>query len=138
MKLLSSEVTLYLYKSSIKPRMEYHCHAWACAPSSYLELLDKLQKRICRTTSPSLAASLEPLAQAKKKKKLFPQAATNLFFNQRSSLFFFGFFCFFLFLFVCCFLKLKVYIVTHIQWAGKWFFAWSISGNKTSFFWPHN
>ena len=118
MKLLSSEVTLYLYKSSIKPCMEYHCHVWACAPSSYLELLDKLQKQICRTTSPSLAASLEPLAQAKKK-KLFPQAATNLFFNQRSSLFFFGFFCFFLFLFVCCFLKLKVYIVTHIQWAGK-------------------
>ena len=28
----------------------------------YLELLDKLQKRICRTVGPSLAASLEPLA----------------------------------------------------------------------------
>ena len=28
----------------------------------YLELLDKLQKRICRTVDPSLAASLEPLA----------------------------------------------------------------------------
>ena len=32
------------------------------APSCYLELLDKLQKRICRTVGPSLAASLEPLA----------------------------------------------------------------------------
>ena len=32
------------------------------APSCYLELLDKLQKRICRTVHPSLAASLEPLA----------------------------------------------------------------------------
>ena len=30
--------------------------------SSYLELLDKLQKRICRTVGPSLAASIEPLA----------------------------------------------------------------------------
>ena len=32
------------------------------APSCYLELLDKLQKRICRTVGTSLAASLEPLA----------------------------------------------------------------------------
>ena len=35
------------------PCIEYCC---------YLELLDKLQKRICRTVGPSLAASLEPLA----------------------------------------------------------------------------
>ena len=34
----------------------------AGAPSCYLELLDKLQKRICRTVGPSLAVSLEPLA----------------------------------------------------------------------------
>ena len=42
--------------------MEYYCHVWAGAPSCYLELLDKLQKRICRTVGPSLAASLETLA----------------------------------------------------------------------------
>ena len=42
--------------------MEYCCHVLAGAPSCYLELLDKLQKRICRTVGPSLAASLEPLA----------------------------------------------------------------------------
>ena len=41
--------------------MEYCCHVWAGAPSYYLELLDKLQKQICRTVGPSLAASLEPL-----------------------------------------------------------------------------
>ena len=62
MKLLSPEVTLYLYESAICPCMEYYCHVWAGAPSLYLELLDKLQKQICRTVSPSLAASLEPLA----------------------------------------------------------------------------
>ena len=62
MKFLSSEVALYLYKSTIRPCMEYCCHIWAGAPSCYLELLDKLQKRICRTVGPSLAASLEPLA----------------------------------------------------------------------------
>ena len=42
--------------------MEYCWHVWTGAPSCYLELLDKLQKRICRTAGPSLAASLEPLA----------------------------------------------------------------------------
>ena len=41
--------------------MEYCCHVWAGAPSCYLELLDKLQKRISRTVGPSLAASHEPL-----------------------------------------------------------------------------
>ena len=42
--------------------MEYCCHVWAGAPSCYLEMLDKLQKWICRTVGLSLAASLEPLA----------------------------------------------------------------------------
>ena len=48
MKFLSPEVALHLYKSNIRPCMEYYCHVWAGAPSCYLELLDKLQKRICR------------------------------------------------------------------------------------------
>ena len=60
-KFLSPEVALYLYKSTIRPCMEYCCYVWAGAPSCYLELLDKLQKWICRTVGPSLAASLEPL-----------------------------------------------------------------------------
>ena len=62
MKFPSPEVALYLYKFSIRPCMEYCCDVWAGAPSCYLELLDKLQKQICRTVGPSLAASLEPLA----------------------------------------------------------------------------
>ena len=33
------------------------------APSCYLDLLDRLQKRICRTVGPSLATSREPLAR---------------------------------------------------------------------------
>ena len=48
MKFLSPEVALYLYKSTICPCMEYCCHVWAGAPSCQLELLDKLQKQICR------------------------------------------------------------------------------------------
>ena len=62
MKFLSPEVSLYLYKSTIRPCMEYCCHVWAGAPSCYVDLLDKLQKRICRIVGPLLAVSLEPLA----------------------------------------------------------------------------
>ena len=42
--------------------MEYCCHIWTGTPCCYLELLDKLQKQICRTVGPSLATSLEALA----------------------------------------------------------------------------
>ena len=56
MKFLSPEVALYLYKSTIRPYMEYCCHIWAGASSCYLELLEKLQKRINRTVGPSLVA----------------------------------------------------------------------------------
>ena len=62
MKFLSPEVALYLYKSTIRPCMKYCYHVSAGAPSCYLELLDKLQKWICRTVGLSLAASLEPFA----------------------------------------------------------------------------
>ena len=41
--------------------MEYCCHVWAGAPSCYLELLDKLQKGICRTVGISLSTPLESL-----------------------------------------------------------------------------
>ena len=40
-------------------------HVWAGAPNCYLQLLDKLQKQICRTVGPPLAVSLEPLARCR-------------------------------------------------------------------------
>ena len=58
MKFFSPDVALYLYKSTIRPCMEY----WSGATGYYLELLDKLQKWICRAVGLSLAASLEILA----------------------------------------------------------------------------
>ena len=54
-KFLSLEVALYLYKSTIRPCMEYCCHVWDGAPNCYLELLNKLQSRICRTALQMLA-----------------------------------------------------------------------------------
>ena len=60
-KFLSLEFALCLYKSATWLCMEYCCHVWASAHSCYLELLDELQKWICRTVGTWLAASLEPL-----------------------------------------------------------------------------
>ena len=62
MKFLSPEVNL----TSINLPCD---HAWNTVvtsglvplPSCYLELLDKLQKQICRIVGPSNVASLEPL-----------------------------------------------------------------------------
>ena len=62
MKFFSPEFALYLCKTTIRPCMEYCCHVWAGAASCYLELLDKLQNRICWNVGPLLAAFLEPLA----------------------------------------------------------------------------
>ena len=62
MKFLSLEAALYLYKFTIQPWMEYCCRVQGGAPNCYLEMLDKLQKQICRTVGPLLAASVEPLA----------------------------------------------------------------------------
>ena len=76
MNFLSAVVALYLYTSTIQPCMEYCCHVWTGAPSCYLELLDKLQKRICRTVDPSLAASLELLAYRLYVAKVFPIGIT--------------------------------------------------------------
>ena len=65
MKFLYTEVALYLYKFIICPCKEYCGYIWTGAPSCFSDF-DKLQKGICRTVGPSLAASLEPLAHQRK------------------------------------------------------------------------
>ena len=60
---LTSSLLRKLPPRKLKPWfVEYCCYIWAGAPSCFLELLDKLQKQICRTNGPSCAASLEPSA----------------------------------------------------------------------------
>ena len=58
---VSSEVAFNLYKSTTWHYMTYCCHVWVCATRCYLDMFDSLQKQICRTVCPSLAASLKPL-----------------------------------------------------------------------------
>ena len=71
MKFLSPEVALYICKSTALPCMEYCCHVCAATLSFYLEILEKLQKRICRTVGPSLAGFLEPSADCQNLASLF-------------------------------------------------------------------
>ena len=59
MKFLSPEFALNRYRSTIQPCMEYSCHVWAGAPTCYLQLLNKLRKRVGRTVGSLLAASLK-------------------------------------------------------------------------------
>ena len=61
MKALSPEVALHLYKSTIRSCTKYCSHVLAGAANCYLEMLDKLQKRIFSVAAPSFAVSLEPL-----------------------------------------------------------------------------
>ena len=61
MKVLSPEVALHLYKSTIRSCTKYCSHVLAGAPSCYLEMLDKLRKPIFSVVAPSFAVSLEPL-----------------------------------------------------------------------------
>ena len=42
MKFVSLEVALYLYKSTMRPWVEYCCHVWAGARTCYFQLLDKI------------------------------------------------------------------------------------------------
>ena len=44
-KYLSSEIALYLRRSTMWPCMEYYYHVWSDASSCYIDMLDKRQKR---------------------------------------------------------------------------------------------
>ena len=70
MKYLYPEVAVFLYKSTMWPCMDYCCHVQAGAPSCFLEMLDKLQKQVCRTVGPSPPTPLKSFSH--------PQNVTNV------------------------------------------------------------
>ena len=59
---LTNEAILHIYKTVIRPSIEYCCHIWAGAPASTLAMLDKIQKRITNLVGPILASKLQPLS----------------------------------------------------------------------------
>mgnify|MGYP003323128865 FL=1 len=62
-RFLSPESILYLYKSTIRPCMEYCSHIWGGAPRSQgLDLLDRVQKRVVNLVGYELSAGLHALS----------------------------------------------------------------------------
>ena len=61
-KFLPPDAILYLYKTTIRPLMEYCCNIWAGAHACLLPLLDRVQKRIVNLVGEELGSSLQPLS----------------------------------------------------------------------------
>ena len=62
----------HLYKSTIEPCIEYCCHVWASGANCYLDMLDKLLKRVSRTVGSWLTVFLDPLAHCQNVASLRP------------------------------------------------------------------
>ena len=62
-KFLTPEAYLHLYKSTIRPIMEYCCHLWSGAPKSHLSFLDRVQHRMKNLVGSALYNTLQPLCQ---------------------------------------------------------------------------
>ena len=66
MKFLSPKTACCLYKSTILPWLEYCCHTSAGAASCYFDMLDKVQKSICRAVDPCYVSwTLCPLTKCR-------------------------------------------------------------------------
>ena len=61
----SIQLRLNLFKSTIRPSMEYRCNVWAGAPNCYFDMLDKVQYKVCRSVGPSFTASVLPLTHVR-------------------------------------------------------------------------
>ena len=53
---------LCIYKSTIRPCLEYCCHIWAGAPISSLNILDRVQRRLFNLLGENLYSKLQPLS----------------------------------------------------------------------------
>ena len=62
-RFLTPEACLHLYKSTIRPIMEYCCHLWSGAPKSHLSFLDRVQHRMKKLVGSALYSTLQPLSQ---------------------------------------------------------------------------
>ena len=61
-KFLTPSAILYLYKSQIRPTMEYCSHIWAGSPYNALSVLDEIQKRLRGLVGEQLYSTLPPLS----------------------------------------------------------------------------
>ena len=61
-KYLTPASMLYLYKSQIRPLMEYCCHIWGGAAQTSLSCLDRVQRRLRYLVGDELFSTLPPLS----------------------------------------------------------------------------
>ena len=62
-RFLTPESILYLYKSTIRPCMEYCSHIWGDAPRSHgIDLLDRVQKLVISLAGSELSSDLQVLS----------------------------------------------------------------------------
>ena len=61
-RFLHPETILYLYKSTVRPIMEYCCHLWAGAPRTHLYPLDRVERRVKNLVGQDASEKLEPLS----------------------------------------------------------------------------
>ena len=59
---LPSEDALYLHKSIIRAYVDYFCYVWSGASNYLLNMLDKLQRQVCKTVGPAFVNFLKPVA----------------------------------------------------------------------------
>jgi len=59
---LTHDAILHIYKSVIRPSMEYCSHIWAGSSARALGLLDRIQRRIVNLVGPALASQLHSLS----------------------------------------------------------------------------
>ena len=59
---LTKESILYLYKTQIRPILEYCSHLWSRSTASGSALLDRIQRRVTNLIGPELSQKLEPLS----------------------------------------------------------------------------
>ena len=59
MNFLSSEVAIY-FLATFWPSMGYCYHAWADVPNYYLDMLNKLEKQVCKAGDSTLTTPLNP------------------------------------------------------------------------------
>ena len=50
----SLEIVLSLYSFNIRQCMEYCRHVLAGAPKRYLDIVDRLQQRVCKAVGPAI------------------------------------------------------------------------------------
>ena len=61
-KIQTCKALLYLYKSQIRPKMEYCSHIWAGSSQQALSTIDRVQKRMRGLVGDELFSSLQPLS----------------------------------------------------------------------------